>query len=62
MFLQLGGLGIVYDGITAALSSSSVNTGSRNGKFDFWYQWRNSESSATAWRILRKEGYNHYSS
>jgi len=57
MNLQLGGLANLIIGIaTAGLGGAIVE-----GKFDFRYQWRNSEVSATAWRNLRKEGYKHYS-
>jgi hypothetical protein len=38
MFLQIGGLCNLIVGIAAAVSNSFLNTGSRNGKFDFWYQ------------------------
>jgi len=51
MILQLSGLGTLIDGVRG-LTSDSVNAGGKKGNFDFWYQWRNSEVSATAWRIL----------
>jgi hypothetical protein len=48
--------------VAASAASDSVNADNKKGKFDFWYQWRNSIISATAWRYLRTEGYKHYSS
>ena len=77
MILQLGGLGNLLIGITvaavAAVAGNAVNTENKEvvsfvhtenkeGKLDFWYQWRYSEDAVTAWRILRKVGYKHYSS
>jgi hypothetical protein len=60
---QLASLWNLIIGIVAASAASdSVNADNKKGKFDFWCQWRNSVVSATAWRILRKEGYKHYSS
>jgi len=62
MILQMEGLVYLIIGIAAVASKGdSVDAESKEGKVDFWYQWRNSEVSATAWRILRKEGYKHYS-
>jgi len=56
MILQIGGLANLITGIATAAIGNSVDAESKNGKVDFWYQWRNIEVSATAWRILRKEG------
>ena len=58
MILQLGGLGNIIGGITRALEEDD---GTANGKFDLWYQWRYSEISKTAWRILKNEWYKYYS-
>ena len=45
--LQLGGLGNLISGIATAASGDDVGEEIKNGKFDFWYQKRNSEVSAT---------------
>jgi hypothetical protein len=47
--------------LTAAEAGLLADIEIEDGKLDFWYQWRKSEGSATAWRNLRKEGYKHYS-
>ena len=63
MILQIGGVGNLIVGITAAAAvGSSNNAQIRDGKFDFRYQWHYIELSVTAWRNLRKERYKHYSS
>ena len=57
MILQMEGLVYLIIGIAAVASKGdSVDAESKEGKVDFWYLWRNIEVSATAWRILRKEG------
>jgi len=67
MILQLGGVGNVIAGIAGIIAAAAVagsefsNEGIENGKFDLWYQWRISEVSVTAWRILRKEKYKPHS-
>jgi hypothetical protein len=38
MILQLGGLGNLFIGITAALLSDSVEAENKEGKIDFCYQ------------------------
>jgi hypothetical protein len=48
MILRIGGLMTLIDGINAALSIDNVDTENKEGKFEFWYQRRNIESSATA--------------
>ena len=58
MILAIFGLWNLIIGIRAvAAASYYVDETSITGKFDFCYQWRNSEVSATAWRNLRMEGY-----
>jgi hypothetical protein len=42
MILQLGALGTLIDGVRG-VASDSVNAGGKKGKFEFWYQWRNSD-------------------
>ena len=58
MILQIVGVGNVIIGIIRTLEEDDETD---NGKFNLWYQWRNSEVSVTAWRILKNERYKHYS-
>ena len=62
IILQLVGSVYVIIRVTAAALSGTVGAQGKAGKFDFWYQWSNSEVSAAAWRKMRKEGYKHCSS
>ena len=59
MILQLYGLGYLITGRVIAAAGANVYEDGGKGKFNFRYQWRNSEVTATAWRILRKERYRH---
>jgi hypothetical protein len=56
IIIERVGVGNLIIGIVAIESSDSINADSKKGKFDFSYQWRNSEVSATAWSYLRMEG------
>jgi succinate-acetate transporter protein len=47
MILQLGGLANLIIGISTAVSGDSAKAENKIGKFDSWYQRRNSEVSAT---------------
>ena len=60
MILQLGGLANLLAGILVVAGNAPFHVDRREGKFVFWYQWRNSNVSGRAWGILRKEGYKNY--
>jgi len=56
MILQICGLGIIIGGIRIARSSDDFYERLTKCKFDFWYLWRNSEISTTAWRFWGRRG------
>jgi len=57
MILQLVGSVMLYIATQLVEATHEVNNTLDRGKFNFWYQWRNSEVSATAWMNLMIEGY-----
>jgi len=59
MVLQIYSLAHLIIGSVIAAAGANVYDDGGKGKFNFRYQWRNSEVTATAWRILRKERYRH---
>jgi len=61
IILQIAGLTQLITGSVLAATYSSPYDGSDKSKFDFFYQWSNIDITATAWKILRKERYKHFS-